>query len=206
MTEAQRRALLAYARLYELPRIDGPLALEPCFGRRAPRWLEIGAGNGECVVSLAERHPENDYLAIEVYSPGAGSLLMDLKRRNIANVRLVQGDAVEVLGCLPARSFEGVMVYFPDPWPKTRHHKRRLLQEDFLKRIAEVMVAHGRLFIATDSLDYAEQALSAALVAGFCNLAPAVFAPRCEWRLPTRYERRARRFGSRVYDLMLCLS
>lgn len=204
MTPGQRRALARLGGRYLLrPPAGKPLDLDAVYGRRAPRWLEIGAGNGACTASLAEAHPENDYLAAEVHGPGMGHLLQAVEQRGLANVRGVQEDVWALLPGLPAGGLEGVLVFFPDPWPKKRHHKRRLVQVDFLRGLAPALADHGRLFLATDDADYAAAMAAAALAAGYRNLAPAGFAPRPHWRPLTRFESRGLRLGHAVYDLML---
>lgn len=203
MTAAQARALEKLWARYGVAAEDRLLDIPALFGRCAPCHLEIGCGNGECILALAARHPENDYLGIEVHRPGVGSLLRLAAQAGLDNLRILQRDAVDaVLKQIPAASLECIYVFFPDPWPKKRHHKRRLLQAGFVAALRERLKAHGRLFIATDWQDYAEHITTAtAAVAGLRNLAGnALYAPRPAWRPLTRYERRALSLGHTVRD------
>ena len=196
----------AYAEL--LPRFGVAYAaesldLERVFGRRAPVIVEVGSGMGETTAEIAAQHPQNDYLAIEVHSPGVGSLLRHLEERALTNVRVVQHDAVDVLrDMVPVASLRGIHVFFPDPWPKKRHHKRRLLQPAFVALAASRLEPGGYLHVATDWADYAEQALAVLRdTPGLANTA-ADFAPRPETRPETKFERRGRRLGHEVWDLL----
>lgn len=184
---------------------DAPLDTERLFGRRAPLVVEIGCGAGEVLVALAAAHPEQNHLGIEVYRPGVGRLLRALDEQGLANVRVAIGDATEVLrrGLAPA-CVDVLLVFFPDPWPKKRHHKRRLLQPAFLELACTRLADHGRLYVATDWAEYAEQILAAAAeVPGLVNLGvTGDYAPRPRWRPLTRFEARALREGRRVYDLL----
>lgn len=203
ITPAQRAALAGLAHRHGLELTNTIVDLDQAFGRRAPRWLEIGAGNGECTAALAAAHPENDLLAVEVHGPGVGHLLNLVERRGLCNVRVVRTDATELLSRLPHAAFEAVLVFFPDPWPKKRHHKRRLVQVGFLRALAPLLARHGRVFLATDDAHYAAAMREAAEAAGYRNLAPGGYAPRPAWRPVTRFEARARRLGHTVYELML---
>lgn len=203
ITPAQREALARLGERLVLGEAPGQLDLDAAFGRRAPRWMEVGAGNGACTAALAAAHPETDLLAVEVHGPGVGHLLQRLERERLGNVRVLRADVAEVLARLPAASFERVMVFFPDPWPKKRHHKRRLVQAGFLHALARVLTRHGRLHLATDDADYAQAMREAAASAGWRNLAPAGFAPRPAWRPLTRFEARGLKLGHRVFELTL---
>ncbi|MCC7410785.1 MAG: tRNA (guanosine(46)-N7)-methyltransferase TrmB [Gammaproteobacteria bacterium] len=205
LTAGQRRALDALAGRYTLDPAGGPLEPAAVFGRHAPFLLEIGCGAGELLVSLATARPEQDYLGIEVYRPGVGRLLQALARQGCDNVRVLASDAAEVLEQrLRPESLDGVYVFFPDPWPKKRHHKRRLLNRDVLGCIASRLKEHGRLYVATDWSDYAAAVLEAARqVPQLTNLgAGAELAPRPRWRPLTRFERRALDAGRPVIDLV----
>lgn len=203
MTTAQRKALDTLARHYVIPLGGRPLDLNEIYRRHAPRCLEIGCGTGEALLALARRHPENDYLGVEVYRPGIGRLLRAVHAQGLTNVRVLCEDAILILeNHLPDRSLDAVYIFFPDPWPKQRHTKRRLIQSGFIDLIQHKIDKHGRLFIATDWEDYAQHIVDAmGSHGGFLNLAgDAVFAPRPKWRPVTRYERRAIRLGHRVRD------
>ncbi len=209
ITEAQRRALATLSARYEAPSGTEILDLPALFGREAERYLEIGCGAGETLAALAARHPENDYLGVEVYRPGLGRLLRGLAGAGLANVRVLAEDAAEVFSRrIPDRCLSGVYLFFPDPWPKARHRKRRLIQARFAGCLHRTLLPHARVFLATDCEDYAEHILSVMSVEhGFVNLAgPARFAPRPAWRPMTRYEERARRCGHTVRDMVFALA
>ena len=154
---AQRRALDALWPQYGLPSTDEAIDLATTFGRTAPVVLEIGFGDGEALFTSAANNPSVDHLGVEVHEPGLGHLLMLLERSGLGNVRIIARDAVEVLDHqLPVASVDTVRIFFPDPWPKKRHHKRRLVQIAFVERIARVLKPGGLLHLATDWADYAE--------------------------------------------------
>ncbi len=203
MTPAQRVAIERCWPIYGLEGA-GMLDLDAVFGRRAPRVMEIGFGNGEALVSLAESHPECDYLGVDVYEPGIGRLLAAVVEKRLDNVRLLRGDAVDVLRerFAPA-SLNRMLLFFPDPWPKKRHHKRRLLQTDFVKLVASRLVPGGHFHLATDWQDYAEHMLTVLEEEGaFVNLAgQGSFCTQGTDRPMTKFERRGRRLGHEVLDL-----
>lgn len=205
ITAAQRGALESLARRYCLADTPAVADLDAVFGRRAPRIVEIGCGAGEVLAGLAARHPENDYLGIEVYRPGIGRLLRELDRGALANVRVAVADAAELFARrLAPASLTAVLIFFPDPWPKKRHHKRRLIQPAFLEQVRDALAGHGRLYLATDWPDYAAYMLAAAAaVPGLVNLGIcADYAPRPRWRPTTRFEARALAAGRRIHELL----
>src|SRR5262249_27095411 len=173
------------------------------FGRDAPRTLEIGFGNGENLLELASAHPVRDFLGIEVHRPGVGRLLLGLDARGLSNVRVVCHDAVEVCEQLPPGWLAEILVLFPDPWPKKRHHKRRLMQRPFITLLTRALAAGGVLRVATDWQPYALEMLETLEAMGELeNLAAAGgFSARPEERAPTRFERRGTRLGHEVWDL-----
>ena len=204
MTPAQERALTDLWPSYGVELGEGPLDLEAIFGRRAPRCLEIGFGVGEVIGSLAEHHPSNDYLGIEVHRPGVGRLLLQAAAAKVRNLRVICHDAVEVLrDRLPNGSFDEILVFFPDPWHKKRHHKRRLIDAEFAAALAAALRPEGVLRLATDWQAYAEQMLTV------CNADPhlaslspdGTYVARPQFRPPTRFERRGERLGHGVWDL-----
>ncbi|MHB1813222.1 MAG: tRNA (guanosine(46)-N7)-methyltransferase TrmB [Steroidobacteraceae bacterium] len=203
ITTAQERALLSLWPSYGIEPA-GMLDLDALFGRSAPRSVEIGFGNGENLLALAALHPERDYLGIEVHRPGVGRLLLALAALDLKNVRVICRDTVEVLEQhLPPACLDEVLVLFPDPWPKKRHHKRRLIQGPFVSALTAHLRRGATLHLATDWGPYAEQML-AVLTAEprLRNLAPqGGFVPRPPGRPQTRFERRAERLGHRVWDL-----
>jgi tRNA (guanine-N7-)-methyltransferase len=204
MTGAQQRAWQTlwprYGREFDRSEID----LDAWFGRRAPRTLEIGFGNGDNLLELAARHPERDFLGIEVHRPGVGHLLLGCEQGALTNVRVLCSDAIESLATqLPEASFVEVLLYFPDPWPKSRHHKRRIVQSGFVEAVARVLERGGVLRLATDWEPYAEH-MQSVLDAStrFVNDHPdGAWAPRPASRPQTRFERRGRRLGHTVRDL-----
>ena len=205
ITNAQRRALRELWPQYGVDLADKPLDFAALFGCRAPVMLEIGFGNGEALCELARTHPQNDYVGIEVYRPGIGSLLLKLETLMLRNVRVICDDAEHVFADhMPADSLDAVYLFFPDPWPKKRHHKRRLIQPDFVARVARSLRAGGCLHIATDWQDYAEHALAvASQTPKLENTAGQhAYVPRPDERLLTRFERRGQVLGHQVWDLV----
>jgi tRNA (guanine-N7-)-methyltransferase len=203
MTVAQERAWRDLWPRYGLAETDKALDLDAAFGRAAPRTLEIGFGNGESLVALAQAHPDEDFLGIEVHRPGVGHLMLRAESLGLGNIRVACRDAVEVLSRqLRDASLDAVLLYFPDPWPKKRHHKRRILQPAFVELVASRLKSGGRFRLATDWQNYAEQMLA---VVGGCALLEnefdAGYAPRPESRPLTRFETRGQRLGHEVWDL-----
>jgi tRNA (guanine-N7-)-methyltransferase len=179
------------------------LDLDALFGRNARRTLEFGFGNGESLVALAAAHPGEDFLGIEVHRPGVGHLMLRAEALGLANVRVACRDAIEVLERrVPDASLDEVLLYFPDPWPKKRHHKRRIVQAPFVELVARKLKSGGRFRLATDWQHYAEQMLD---TVGACPLLEnefdTGFAPRPDSRPLTRFESRGHRLGHGVWDL-----
>ncbi len=186
--------------------VPARLDLRHLFGNDRPVLLEIGFGSGESLVHMAADHPERNYLGLEVHRPGVGHLLLELERLGLGNVRVLRQDAAVLLdvGLAPA-SLDAVYLFFPDPWPKKRHHKRRILQPGLVGKLARVIRPGGTFHAATDWEPYAEH-MRATLEAAsdlFVNLAgPGRFAPRPAHRALTRFERRGLRLGHQVRDLI----
>jgi len=203
LTPAQRRALEELLPRYGVPG-HGPLDPVALFGRRAPLTVEVGFGNGEVLAHLAAAHPERDHLGIEVHRPGVGRLLNRIHELGLANVRVAVDDAMEVLPRLPEGSIDLLLVFFPDPWHKKRHHKRRLVNAEFARLAASRLRPGGRLHLATDWEDYARQMLEVlGAEPALHNLSPAGdFVPRPDSRPVTRFEARGRRLGHEVFDLL----
>ena len=205
MTAGQTRALEELWPKYGVEFSPQTLALESLFGRAAPCTLEIGFGNGEHLAALAAAHPERDYFGIEVHRPGVGHLLLLAATDNLTNVRASSHDAVEVLrDQIAPGALDEVLVLFPDPWHKKRHHKRRLIQPPFVELIASRMRPGGVLRLATDWEEYALQMLEVLGAAKhlFANLSPSGdWMPRPDERAPTRFEKRGARLGHGVWDL-----
>ncbi|HEX2132033.1 MAG TPA: tRNA (guanosine(46)-N7)-methyltransferase TrmB [Actinophytocola sp.] len=185
----------------ELP--DGPLDLAGWFGREAPVLLEIGSGMGETTARLAQAAPELNYLAVEVYPPGLAQLMMRAETMGIENLRLLRGDAVVLLERhVPAGSLHGVRIFYPDPWPKKKHHKRRLVQPSFVALVASRLEPGGRVHLATDWADYAEQMLEVLSAEPLLRNVYDGWAPRPSWRPLTKFESRAEEVGRTSRDLV----
>jgi len=203
MTDAQERAWRELWPRFGLEAGDEPIDLPMVFGRDAPRTLEIGFGNGETLLALAAAHPERDFVGIEVHRPGVGHLMLRADQAGLTNLRVICRDAVEVLQhCIPEASVDEILLYFPDPWPKKRHHKRRIVQPGFVALVARRLKQGGTFRMATDWEHYAWQMLE---VASACptlrNESAEGFGPRPESRPVTRFERRGQRLGHGVWDL-----
>lgn len=203
-TPAQQRALDELWPRYGVAFENRPLDLAGLFGRSAPCTLEIGFGNGDHLAAIAAAAPQRDFLGIEVHRPGVGRLLLALQTSSLGNVRLICHDAVEVLAAqLPPDSLTQILILFPDPWPKKRHHKRRLIQPPFAQLLASRLCREGVLHVATDWQPYAAEILDTlAGVPELENLSQTGdFVPRPAERAATRFERRGERLGHEVWDL-----
>lgn len=181
-----------------------PLDWAKAFGREAPRILEIGFGMGETTARIAEENPGTDYLGVEVHGPGVGALLKRLDEHGLANVRIVQHDAVEVVrNMIAPGSLDGIHVFFPDPWPKKRHHKRRLLQPAFVALLASRLKPGGYLHAATDWQEYADEILAVVTAAAGLRNPHGGFASRPASRPETKFEQRGRRLGHGSWDIIV---
>ncbi|HSY09236.1 MAG TPA: tRNA (guanosine(46)-N7)-methyltransferase TrmB [Steroidobacteraceae bacterium] len=204
VTAAQQRALDELWPKFGVAFAATHLDLDALFGRSAARVLEIGFGNGDHLAALAKAHPQCDYLGVEVHRPGVGRLLLAIEEQELTNLRILCHDAVEVLEQqIPLRALDEVLIFFPDPWPKKRHHKRRLIQAPFVALLTERLKRGATLRLATDWQPYAEQMLEVLDAAPQLeNLAaPARFMPRPAERARTRFELRGERLGHAVWDL-----
>jgi len=206
ITEAQRRAFTGpWQRFGVEPSTGQQLDLPALFGNPRPVLLEIGFGDGEALLQLASRHPELNYLGIEVHRPGVGHLLLRLEEGQLENVRVVRQDALEMLRHhLADASLDGVYLLFPDPWHKKRHHKRRIVQPELAELVARRLRPGGFLHLATDWEDYARHMLKVldACPALRNQSGPAHFAPRPQHRPLTKFEQRGRRLGHGTWDLI----
>ena len=199
----QARALAEQGPRFLLPYRPAPLDFDTVFGRTAPRVLEIGFGMGEGLAEVAAAHPDADYLGVEVHTPGVGALLKQLGERGLGNVRAIQHDAVEVLEKMIApASLAGAQVFFPDPWHKKRHHKRRLIQPPLVALLASRLAPGGTLHLATDWQGYAEQMLAVLSAEPLLANTVADYAPRPDTRPLTKFEQRGLRLGHGVWDLV----
>jgi tRNA (guanine-N7-)-methyltransferase len=180
-----------------------PLDLSAAFGREAPRILEIGFGMGETTARIAAENPGNDYLGVEVHTPGVGALLKRIEEQALTNIRVIQHDAVEVIReMIPEGALAGIHVFFPDPWPKKRHHKRRLLQPELVALLASRLAPGGYIHAATDWQEYAEHILATLSNEPALANRHAGFAERPETRPETKFEQRGRRLGHGSWDIV----
>ena len=197
---------LAYDKL--LPRFGvafspKPVDLDAIFGRANPKVLEVGSGMGETTAAIALAHPDQDFLAVEVHAPGIGGLLRLIERQGLGNVRIVRHDAVEVVRRMIAPDvLAGVHIFFPDPWPKKRHHKRRLLQPDFVHILSQRLAAGGYIHVATDWEEYAGAILAIFGAEPLLVNTARDYAPRPSYRPVTKFERRGLARGHGVRDVI----
>jgi len=205
ITPAQQRAFAQHWARFGLEYTGEPGDFDTVFARAAPRVVEIGFGNGEALCFAASNQPELDFIGIEVHTPGVGKLLNDLAGASLGNVRIFRHDAVEVMRhAIAPASLAQVRVYFPDPWHKKRHHKRRLIQPEFVELLGSRLLAGGILHLATDWAEYATHMMDVLEASTqFENIAgPRTAVARPPWRLPTRFEGRGLRLGHQVADLL----
>ena len=203
MSPAQARAIDTLLPRFGIECRNEPLDLGTVFGRIAPKVLEIGCGMGETTAAIADARRDIDFIGIEVHGPGVGSLLRQIDERGLGNVRIVQYDAVAVVSHMIAPvSLDGIHVFFPDPWPKKRHHKRRLIQPGFVALLVSRLKPGGYIHLATDWEEYALQMLDVlSAEPGLDNTAEG-FAERPDYRPETKFERRGLRLGHGVWDLV----
>ena len=203
VSNAQRRAHDTLLPVFGVPYAQKLVDLNSVFGRLAPKILEIGFGMGETTALIAAAHPDNDYLAIEVHTPGVGGLLKLIGENDLQNIRIVQHDATEVLQhMLPPGSINGVHIFFPDPWPKKRHQKRRLVQPPLIALLASRMASGAYLHLATDWEEYAQQMLQVLESEPQLTNTGEGFAVRPDSRPQTKFEARGLRLGHKVWDLV----
>jgi len=202
-TPAQSRALHALSPRYAIAFAPARLDRVAVFGRDAPLVLEIGSGMGETTLEIAKADPATDFLAIEVHAPGVGSLLRGIEAAGLTNLRVIRHDALDVLEQMIAdASLAGIHLFFPDPWPKKRHHKRRLVKPEFAALAARKLAPGGLLHAATDWPDYAEQILAVLSAEPLLENTAAGYAPRPERRPRTKFELRGERLGHPVHDFV----
>ncbi len=194
MTTGQKLAWEKFWPQYSLELTDSLINFADVFGNKASVTLEIGFGMGQTLLELAEQNPEINYVGVEVYRPGVGAVLAQLAAKDLTNVRIFCADVIEVLNCIPDNSLNSILILFPDPWPKKRHHKRRLIQANFIDLIQQKLTYHGLLHIATDWENYAEHIEE-------------IMAPTKGWkkikpcsRPITKFEQRGKKLGHDIWD------
>ncbi len=203
MSPAQQRALDTLMPKFGIDYSPAPLDAAAAFGRVAPIIMEIGFGMGETSAAIAAANPQNDFLGLEVHGPGVGALLNRVDAAGLTNLRVIQHDAVEVVAhMIPLASLSGIHVYFPDPWPKKRHHKRRLLQPEFVHALSQRLKAGGYLHAATDWDEYAQEILATFTAEPLLENTAADYATRPEWRPHTKFETRGLKLGHGVRDIV----
>ena len=205
MTQGQEKAYTELWPVYGIEANQQTLDFKQLFARQAPVILEIGFGMGDSLCEMAASHPDNNYIGIEVHRPGVGRLLGNISERKLSNLRVMQFDAVEVLKThIQDESLTAVYLFFPDPWHKRRHHKRRIIQDEFIQLIRKKLRSHGQFHMATDWQHYAEQMLETMNNApGFKNCArDGEYIPRPVYRPITKFERRGERLGHGVWDIL----
>lgn len=203
VSTGQRRALDEFGPRFVIPYAADTLDWDAVFGRRAPRVLEIGFGMGATTAEIAATRAGDDFLGVEVHEPGVGALLKLIGEEGLTNIRIVQHDAVEVLEHMIApESLDGVHIYFPDPWHKARHHKRRLIQPKFVAQLVSRLKPGGYIHLATDWQNYAEQMLEVLSAETALENTADGYAPRPDYRPVTKFERRGIKLGHGVWDLV----
>ncbi len=203
MTPGQKQAVEQHMDTWAIPYQDRPLDLAATFGRQAPTILEIGFGMGETTQKIAQTRSQDNFLGVEVFNAGVGALLKRIEESGVTNIRIIQHDAVEVVQhMLEPDSLEGVHIYFPDPWPKKRHHKRRLVQPAFIRLLCSRIRPGGYIHCATDWEDYAVQMLEVLGAEPLLRNTAADYAPKPDYRPQTKFETRGLRLGHGIRDLV----
>ena len=205
LTTGQERALKDLFPLYGLALQDSPLNLEDTFKRTAPCIIEIGFGNGSSLAEMAANNPEQDYIGIEVHRPGVGNLLSQIEKLELTNLRVINDDAVDVLNQMIAdASLDAVYLFFADPWHKTRHHKRRIVQKEFVQLLRAKLKTGGIFHMATDWEDYAKHMMRVMSVSDYFENTAGQdqYSSRPEFRPLTKFEQRGQRLGHGVWDLI----
>lgn len=205
ITPNQQRGLDTYLPIYGLKLEEGLINPAEIFGRQAPLTVEIGFGMGASLLEQAQAMPERDFIGIEVHLPGVGKLLAEVGKLGLTNIRVYQADAVEVLtNCLPASCIDTLQIFFPDPWHKAKHHKRRLIQQEFIQLVKLKLAPSGKLHLATDWEEYANEMLELLdNTEELTNIAGLnTFSPRPETRPVTKFEMRGKRLGHGSWDLI----
>ncbi|MGE8546129.1 MAG: tRNA (guanosine(46)-N7)-methyltransferase TrmB [Alcaligenes sp.] len=203
ITPSQEEALARLLPQWSVPYRDGTLNLEATFGNANPVILEIGFGMGETTQKIAQARPGDNFLGVEVFNAGVGALLKRIDENQISNIRIIQHDAVEVVrDMIRPGTLAGIHIYFPDPWPKKRHHKRRLVQPPFIQLLVSRLQKGGYIHCATDWENYAEQMLEVLSAEPMLSNTHEAYAPRPDFRPLTKFENRGLRLGHGVWDLI----
>ncbi len=208
MTPSQKQGLLQYPQYgLTLPSAGETFDWPSVFGRQAPRVLEIGFGMGDTLIALAKAHPEMDFVGIEVHQPGVGRCLLDAHINQLTNLKVLSVDVISALNAMPQGSFDKIYLLFPDPWPKARHHKRRIVQPQFVASLAQKLSPSGQFHLATDWQDYAFHMLC---VLESCSLlqnqfGQGQFAPKEVRSFETKFEKRGKKLGHAIWDLVYSL-
>ncbi|MFT3742603.1 MAG: tRNA (guanosine(46)-N7)-methyltransferase TrmB [Gammaproteobacteria bacterium] len=199
LTTGQKKALTTLTDVYVLPNDSGFLNFPSIFQRVAPVIVEIGFGMGDSLLMMAQQHPDVDFIGVEVYRPGIGALISKLHSAQVSNVRILEGDAAVLIPQrITEHSLAGIHIFFPDPWPKKRHHKRRLVQAPLIAMLQTRLQARGHIHLATDWANYAEQMQMVLSQAPDLVAAP----PGTGMRVATKYEKRGERLGHKIYDFV----
>lgn len=204
MTEGQQHGFEQAWSVYGLSLFDGPLDPVATFGRDAPRVVEVGFGMGDSLLAMAQAEPETDFIGIEVHPPGVGRLINNAFKLNVSNLRVYMADAVDVLDdCISDHDLTRFQLYFPDPWHKKKHNKRRIVQPEFVQKISQKLALNGICHFATDWEDYAIQMLEVLSQSALSNQAQdSGYSPKPTWRPETKFERRGEKLGHGVWDLL----
>lgn len=203
ITPSQQEALDRLMPLWAIPYKAQQLNVAEAFGREAPLVLEIGFGMGETTLKIAQNRPNDNFLGVEVFNSGVGALLKRIDENDVTNIRIIQHDAVEVVRDMIApNSLAGVHIYFPDPWPKKRHHKRRLIQAPFIELLSSRLAVGGYIHCATDWEHYAHQMLDVLSAQPMLSNTFDGFADRPDYRPLTKFEARGLRLGHGVWDVI----
>ena len=204
-TEGQQKALEEVWPVMGLAIKNGPVVFSEVFGREAPVVLEIGFGMGDSLLEMASCEPDKNYIGIEVHTPGVGRLLSNANDEGLTNIRIYAEDAIEVLAqCIPDNSLDVIQLFFPDPWHKKRHHKRRIVQPEFAQNVRKKLKVGGCFHMATDWENYAEHMMEVMSAAeGYTNkMGEGQYSPQPEWRPVTKFQKRGERLGHGIWDLM----
>lgn len=203
ITPSQEQAIASWLPRWSIAYQNSPLDLDTAFGRQAPTILEIGFGMGETTQQIAQARPNDNFLGVEVFNAGVGALLKRIHEHELDNIRIIQHDAVEVLrAMITPGTLAGAHIYFPDPWPKTRHHKRRLIQPAFIQLLVSRLAPGAYIHCATDWEHYAGQMLEVLSAEPELQNTCADYAPRPDYRPLTKFENRGLRLGHGVWDLI----